>query len=204
MTVAVAPDVAVVLDNVLELIEKLLDHIDGGSAESTRVDEIEHRPVSGFVPFTDGGYDGWVTFPFLRCETSESVKLIAPFVDKDYQEAVDDFIAEHKLPEGTDVHEHELWSDWLDEWEQADDSTWFVKVRAILYTPNNRRNLTGHDEVFFCFGVNDDFTYGRDSIGWLPNVGTHWLWEETVRVTDLTTEKLAEIETNIRQAWKDA
>jgi hypothetical protein len=62
----------------------------------------------------------------------------------------------------------------------------FWQVRAHYYSADNSQSESGADEVYFLCGVNTDFTYGRDKY---LQICAH----ETVKVTDLTPAKLAQL-----------
>lgn len=191
-------------ESVAELIEEITDSI-GRDAWSARVDTIEFEHVPGFIPWTDGGWNGCITFG-MHDETAWGCKLIRPFVEHDWELMQAEFRTEHELAGDIelDYDTHPEYEDFVTRWEQDDDSCWFVYVRAIVYGEGHHKSESGKAEVLFCFAVNDDFNYGRDSISWLGGVGSHWLWERTVIVDEITPEVLDEIRTAMFQAWRDA
>lgn len=187
-----------------EMIETVCDEV-GFDAWHHQVDPIESKSRSGFIAFTDGGWDGVVTFGFYG-ETARSTKDIAPFLDRDYDQMRDTFIAEH-LPEAHEENYLDFpdWEEFQSDWEQSDDTTWFVKVRAIFYAADNSRNRSGEDEWFFLLGVCDDFNYGRDTVGgWAPGVGTKWKYECNVTDAEITAELLTGVAEGMMAAWRAA
>lgn len=73
---------------------------------------------------------------------------------------------------------------------------WY-EARAHYYTKENYRNKSGEDEIWFCSGINDDFTYGRDS-------SLNVLFERNVLVSELTPELLEELEAAMVDAVEGA
>ena len=201
-------DTLTIYDDVREMIESVTDAI-GFDAWSERVEEIESVARDGFIPFTNGGWNGTVTFG-LHGEEAWSVDQIRPIVEADYKEMLATFLTEHDI---ADYASDDLtvppelqqeWEDYTTEWEQGDDCAWFVYVRAIFYEQGNSRNQSGEDEFLFCLAINDDLNYGRDSISWLKGVGSHWIWERNIPVSELTPDLLVLIEAEYLQAWRNA
>ena len=188
-----------VFTGIHDLIEQITDSI-GSDAYFSRVEPIEYRSVPGFIPYTEGGLNGIVTFGFYQ-EYALSCKIIEPFVIRDYEEQRVEFRRQHELTDDADVYDHPEWEDFQTEWEQSDEgSEWFVYVRAILFGTDNSRNETGEDEVCFIAMVNDDFGYGRDSIGYAPG-GSHDFYERTVKLSEVTADLLSEIQGEMLKAW---
>lgn len=178
-----------------DFVERVTEQIaDGRDAYGYDVSEVLSEAVPGFIPYTDGGWDGVATFS-LYGEAAYSMPEMKGFLESDYEHAQEEFRREYELADDADVNEHGEWADWLTTWEQDDDGCFFMKVRALIYSAENRRNETGQDEVILCVGFNDDFGYGRDHVGaWAGNIGTHWKWERTIPLADVTAELLAQCE----------
>lgn len=190
------------MESIKTMIEEVMDDI--GEPFSTHLDEIPHEAYDGFIPFTNGGYDGVLVFGLHGSyEESNGTALIAKHLDNDYKMMQAEFRREKELDDEVELDETvEGWEQFRDKWEQNDEGgTWFVKVRAILFFPDNHRNETGEAEILFCIGINDDFEYGRDSISWARGTGTTWVWEETVKVVDINETKLEEIKVAMLAAW---
>lgn len=168
------------------------------------MDEIQSKSYDGFIAFTDGGWDAVATFAF-NSDTTNCVELLADSVTSDSMMMVEEFRREYG-EEMTDdeMYEHPDYEDFTSEWYCNDTTIWFVKARALFYKANNYRNTSGEDEYLFCFGVNDDFDYGRDDISWCKGVGTHWSFERNVPVSDITPELLSEIKTQMFVTWQAA
>lgn len=203
-----------IMEDVREMIEEVTESI-GNDAWSCRVEEIESKSRDGFIAFTDGGWNGCVTFGFHQ-EVSWVVDQIKPFVERDQIQMFDQFLEERGAlgevieprqpdaePNWELVDQHPEWEEFRDGWGQEDDTAWFVYVRAIFYDQDNHRNVSGEDEFQFCLGINDDFNYGRDSISWCKG-GSTWVWERNVAVSEITPELLAEIQREFLEAWSNA
>jgi hypothetical protein len=186
------------------LITDVTDTI-GRDAYFSRVEPIEFRNVSGFYPYTQGGYNGVVTFGLNGSEESQSTKRIAPIAEKDYEEMIEGYRAEHGIAADAELnYDVESWQEWEMAWRDS-EASWFVYVRAIFFGEGNHRNQTGEDEVCFMGMVNDDFDYGRDHVGaWAGDIGSHDFYERTVKVADCTPELLAEVKAELLAAWAEA
>lgn len=181
-----------------EWVRQTTDNV-GLDAYGYDVSPISSESYDGFIAFTDGGWDGIVTFG-LHSEETYRIPLIAKVEEADYAWCREEFVKLHGITD-EEVDDHDEWEDFRMEWEMNDDSCWFMKVRAIFYEAENRRNETGQDEVLLCVGINDDFNYGRDSVGaWAGNIGTHWTWERTIPLADVTPELLAECQAEALKA----
>ena len=186
---------------VQDFVERVTEQIASDyDAYGHQVSDVLSESVPGFIPYTDGGWDGVAHFS-LYGEAAYALPEMKSFLEGDYKFAQEEFRREYELADDADVAEHGEWEDWLTTWEQDDDGCFFMKVRALIYSAENHRNETGQDEVILCVGFNDDFGYGRDSVGaWAGNVGTHWKWERTIPLADVTPELLAECETEALKA----
>lgn len=64
-----------------------------------------------------------------------------------------------RTPEGALREEYfEFESEYMSE-----GGEYWLQFRANFFAADNRRNVTGDDEIYFIAAVNTDFTYGRDS-----------------------------------------
>lgn len=225
-TVVPSPFNPPVRDMAKEWCQDVCDTLTGwDDCYDARVSEVENESRSGFIPFTDGGYDG-VGYATLRSAySSGSVpKAIQPYLDrelKDIEEAWDSehpkhtyaWIFEESDPEADEgqaalfgpSRERDHWREKYWDFENeymSEGGTYFYKVRALFYDSDSSSNETGEPEILFCVGINTDFEYGRDHIAWLSAYGsdpqcTKWLWERTVKAKDLTPELRDEL---IKQA----
>jgi hypothetical protein len=167
-------------------------------------DEVENQWRDGFIPYTEGGFDGIVYASIQHAYGSGSVpSAIQPYLDRDLkecEEAWDEqnpdrtlgslYSREHdgqgELLERSTEREHwlEKYYEFENEWLQ-EGGTYFYKIRALFYAANNSQNETGEAEVLFCVAINTDFEYGRDSVSYAKG-GSEWVWERTVKVADIT------------------
>lgn len=179
----------------------------------SNVGEVENQWRDGFIPYTQGGFDGIVYASIRNAHGSGSVPAaVQPYLNRDIKECEEEwdrqnpehtigwiYSREHdgqgELLELSTEREHwrerhyEFEQEWLDE-----GGTYFYKVRALFYAANNSHNETGEAEVLFCVAINTDFEYGRDSISWLPNAKcSEWVWERTVKVADITQPLIDEL-----------
>lgn len=193
--------------DVRDMISDVIDAVGHDHAFTTSVEDIERDHVPGFIPYTDGGWTGTATFGFYS-EPSWSVDVIQPSLEQDYDDMVEAFVAEHGVnPRNDDddqYWEHDKWQDFQDQWEQSDDTCWFVYARAIFYGAENSRNESGEDEFFFLLGVNTDFNYGRDYVSYAPSARTHWLYEVAIPVSQLDEATLSAVAAGMLDAWAKA
>jgi len=68
----------------------------------------------------------------------------------------------------------------------TEGGAFWYQFRAMYYSADNYRNVSGKDEILFMAGVNLDFEYGRDK-------GLEITFEENVPVELLTKEKIDSI-----------
>jgi hypothetical protein len=196
--------------------EEVLEAVSGfDDVYDTRVDEVENRHRDGFIPFTDGGFDGWgyATMSYAH-GASCAPKVIQPYIDRTLKDVETDWDAENpdhptswlfasdeeeakQLEMFGPSRERDHWREkyWEIEREAFEDgSTYFYKVR-VLFHGDLHRSESGEPEAFFMVGVNTDFEYGRDNIPWLTAYGsdpqcTKWVWEKTVKVSKLTPKMI--------------
>lgn len=196
-----------------------------GDAYDYKLEPVEHESRSGFIAFTNGGWDG-IVFASLGSAYSsgDTPKVIQPYLDSALKEAEEEFDREHgegtvkaiyawgddpaQLPliEGVRQPDHPLQEEWWefqDEWLRSGD-TYFYKVRALYFDSDNSRNESGEPEVFFAVGVNTDFEYGRDHIAWAGGQQTQWVWEKNVKVADITPELIETFKKEAMDALREA
>lgn len=203
---------------VLEAVEAFDDVYD------TNVSEVENRARDGFIPFTDGGFDGigYATLGYAH-GSGAAPSVIQPYLDSAIKDAekewdeqnpehtvawiyADDDVDQLTLPGVEKSREREHWREKWYEFEDtqlSEGGTYFYKVR-VLFHGDRHSSESGEPEALFCVGINTDFEYGRDSIPWLRCYGqspncTSWVWEKTVKVADLTEEM---VEAFIEEAGK--
>ncbi len=177
------------------------------------LDPIETEPYSGFIPFTDGGFEIGAYADFRAAHGSGCVpNAIQEMLDSTLKDCAESFVREKGLPEGCDPWDEEevreeYW-DWEDTW-LSEGCTYFYKVRAIFYRADNSRNETGSDEWYFWACLNVDLEYGRDSVPWFSVYGGNpdqcrGEWSETVKAADITPDVLARIRSDIVNALESA
>jgi len=186
------------LDLVKEWVEGVLDELEQTETISHfNIDEVENKSRDGFIPFTEGGYDG-IGYAYLRdaIYSGYCPKVIQPYVDqelKDVQEAWDGENPEHtyewlydfeadeiaktqgdllnsNVPTPREVWQ-EKYSEFESEYLDGEGGTYFYKARVLFYDEDNSRNESGEPEAYFMAGINTDFEYGRDTIPWLSHMG---------------------------------
>lgn len=209
-----APQVALVRD----LIEELRDDFrmfNDVVLVPDELDEIETQRRDGFIPFTNGGFEVVACASMGNAHGSGCVPdAIEPYLTRTLEDCRKTFIAHRGLPEdcspwdpedvGQDTAE-EFWdyeSEWL--WEGG---TYFYKARAIFYAPDNAHG-SGEAEVYIMAAINTDFEYGRDSVPWLRAYGADPQmnklgYAETIPLSEVTPEKMAEVLAKCRAALAD-
>ena len=185
-----------------EVFEKLADTLTDWA--EWNLDAVVTRDPGGFIPFTDGGWDlvGYETIGGSE-GSGTTPQMLRKTADQQYEQMVQDWGEQHPDIEWDPNGEH---SDECQEFEyewMSGGLTFFYKIRCTFWAANNRRNDThpGVDIVSFNCGINDDFEYGRDRVGsWAgPGVmgdgiiGTHWVHEVNLPLSELTDARLAEI-----------
>lgn len=188
------------METMQELIETVTDAI-GSDAYSTRVEPIEDKCVPGFIPFTNGGWNGVCNFT-LNSDAGRSVPIINKYVQRDEEECVRCFMAENDIENESDIYDHPDWESYADSWN-SDDATWFVYVRACYFTPDNHRNRSGEPEWSLGVAINTDFDYGRDHVAYAGGACNHWIWEREILDSEVTPALLAEMKTEMMKAWQD-
>jgi hypothetical protein len=198
------------------------------------LDEIETEHRDGFIPFTNGGWDGIAYADLGYAEGSGCPpKAVQPIIDSIKKGAEEDWDKEH--PEHTvewlykydpvELDQLHLFDvakygpskrdKLLEEFQEHESAqfsegcTYFYKARAIYYDNESHRNELGVPEVLFCVGINTDLEYGRDSIPWLSCYGgktqqTEWLWEKNVPAADVTEELIATFIDQALEALRNA
>lgn len=200
---ASAAELLPISEQVKTLIEQVTESICADDGFFSRVESVEDKARDGFIPYTDGGWNGVVYFDFYS-DITWQLERFRPILDQDYEECREEFKRENPDADPDNLHDHPAWDNWQSDWEHGDACTWFVYARVLYYEAGSYRNESGRDEFLFCLGINDDFNYGRDSVGgWAPGVGTKWIWEQNVPVSQFLG-KADEIRKAMLQAWKDA
>lgn len=204
-------------------VEEVLDEAGGEDVFSRSIDEVENRSRDGFIPFTDGGFDGLASASMSYAHGSGQVPdAIQPYLDTELKEIEKAWDEQHPdkpiawiyaddsdqmtLPGVPPSTEREDWREKFYEFEHEsmmDGGTYFYKVR-VLFHGDQHSSESGEPEAYFMVGINTDFEYGRDTIPWLSCYGqspqcTKWLWEKTVKIKDLNSRR---IDSLIRQAIK--
>jgi len=206
--------------------EDVLEEVSGyEDVTHTNIDEVRNTPCDGFIPFTDGGFDG-VGFGNMGYAHGSGCApaAIQPYIDsdlKDIEKGWDEnhpdhpvkWLFEHEEPHptlpGIEPQRITLRDQLREEYCELEDAnmreggTYFYKVR-VLFHGEAHRSESGEPEALFCVGINTDFEYGRDNIPWLACYGqktqqTTWIWEKTVKIKNLN---LRRIESLVRQAIK--
>lgn len=168
-----------------EIVEEFVDDNSGFGYEdyyNKRTEEIEHRHVSGFIPFTNGGSTtSWFeAYSSLlgsgkTLPTNTLQAQMEKIQEDGYREAADKFKKEY--PEiveqiGEDkINYHDLQeegfndeADELDNWEREwiEDETALMSVQFILYKGSNSRAIDGKPTCVVMGIVNLEAPYHRD------------------------------------------
>lgn len=206
-------------------VTEVLESVEGfDDVYGTNLNEVENRWRDGFIPFTDGGFDG-LGYATLRDAdgTGAAPNVIEPYLESARKEAEKDWDEQNPehpvawiyadedttqltLPGVPPSRECDHWREKWYEFQDAhigEGGTYFYKVR-VLFHGDEHRSESGEPEAFFMVGINTDFEYGRDNIPWLACYGqktqqTTWVWEKTVKIKNLSARR---IESLIRQATK--
>jgi len=230
---------AAIGETVADIIDELSGWDDAGiygtniDDRTGQVERIEHRFRDGFIPHTNGGWNGMAYASFnhgrfgnWKCMESyykrDEIEMAEAFFREEgggaeYDDPVaafyavydaEDRKADEPLLPGMprEYAENMPAHEWREGWEmEGDDCTFFLVVRAIYYLPSNHRCETGEPEVYFFAGVNLDFDYGRDSIAWAG--GDQYAKPEyglTVPLAQVTPEKLAEVKGAVLELFRNA
>ena len=198
-------------------VEEVLDdlRLQNDVYDTSEPGRIENEWRNGFIPQTNGGYEGKAYANIGYAHSSGCIPSeIQGYVDQAQWDAIDNFYWANKidLPEQAEdltgwdkfnaLYEHleklqetegrqnveEYWD--VENESMYEGGTYFYKVRAIYYSADNPRNETGEDEVYFDVYLNTDFEYGRDYIGWAGGDQTKGNWKVTVKVSELTRDKV--------------
>jgi hypothetical protein len=185
----------------------------------TNVSEVRNTPCDGFIPFTDGGFDGagYATLSYAY-GSGRIPDVIQPYVDSALKDAERDWdrenpehtaawCLEHVEPEPTlpgigpqTYTDRDMWREKFYEFQDEhmrEGGTYFYKVR-VLFHGDQHSSESGEPEAYFMVGINTDFEYGRDNIPWLSCYGqktqqTTWLWEKTVKIRNLNARRIASL-----------
>lgn len=211
-----APTFVIKVEDVRRWAEEVLENVEGfEDVYSTRIDEVENRSRDGFWAFTDGGFNGIGYGSMGHAHGSGCApKVVQPYIDSTLAEVEKDWDEKNPTHPTSwlfaktedEAKQFEMFgpSKERDHWREKfweiensafdEGSTYFYKVR-VLFHGDRHRSVSGEPEAFFMVGINTDFEYGRDYIAWLPYMGgkaqqTEWLWEKTVKVSELTNEMI--------------
>jgi len=179
-------------------------------------EKVNHIGYDGFMPFTNGGWDLMMPSTLFELWSSGTFPEHIPtrqYLDKVIEDSLSDSLkdfckvekenlAKHYTPEqiekasSDDINYHDLYdkcdgdlaerlslheTEWL-----ISGGTFWYQFRVLYFNSDNHRNESGEDEVYFLAGVNTDFEYGRDK-------GLDTSFQETVKIKDLTVEKIEKI-----------
>lgn len=118
------------------------------------VDEVEHKHRDGFIPFTNGGFTLSATSDLgLAHDSGSYPTVIGEYIESSVKDARESYEGENYDTDDYYDHEH----NWL-----AEGGAFWYEIRVLYYSKNNRRNISGQDEILVLAGVNTDFEYGRD------------------------------------------
>lgn len=175
--------------------------------------EIEYKSRDGFFPFTNGGIEFMASMRLEDVASSgaypnnEAVtKELDRAINYGYEQARKSFIENNRIRldglytkeqldnNSDEINYHDLYekkynelAESLSEYEMEYNSeVFFIQHRAIFFSADNHRNITGQDEIYFYSGVNTDYDYGRDK-------GLMDCYENTIAVGDLTPNKVDSI-----------
>lgn len=157
-----------------------------------KVEPVETEAYDGFIPYTDGGYDGIAYGLLSYAHGSGSAPApIQRIIDSTLKDAEAEFERERGIHPDKLERDSELLEDWY-EFESnwlSEGGTYFYKVRVLFYRPDNYRNDSGDYEVRMFAYLNTDLEYGRDSIPWLRCYGsnpdqTTGDWERTMTAAE--------------------
>lgn len=203
-----------VAELVRDFVETVADDIKGQEEcwGEANIEEVEHESRSGFCAYTNGGFDCCIASDLGHVYGSGSVPAdLQKYVDSDLADIkiewnkanpdheYDDIFAPTPeelgqlalFDDGHRFTEAEHWKEKYWEFESewmSEGNTYFYKIRALYFAPENSSNETGEREVYFLAGLCTDFEYGRDS-------GTIWKYEKTVKAADITQELIDEMKT---------
>ena len=168
------------------LEEKLTDAFDDVSTEfemySTQGEEVPHEAVSGFMPFTDGGYQvfGFTSIDMLQgtgrsLPSAEAQKEIERVMNDAYEYAKDEFKKEYPnivAEIGEDNIDYNTLSEkgYSAEAEQLSElergymeSSVQLHITAYYYGPDNSRSdNAGKQSIYIKYAVNTDYEYHRE------------------------------------------
>lgn len=207
-----------IADKLLEAMDDLPENY--GACIDTQINDICHTSYDGFIPFTNGGMDLTVPTDLRSAWGSGSFpcnkkvrEYLEGVIESSQQDALESFVQENKSvfeklfpdadldnPTYDLINYHALYdmdrgdlaerlSEIEDEW-LSEGATFFYQLRAMYYSADNARNVSGEDEILFLAGINTDFEYGRDS-------GLEVVYENNVPVSLLTTEMIDAIITEM-------
>ena len=89
----------------------------------------------------------------------------------------------------------EAFIDYCNEWVNESGEYW-LQARTLFYASDNSRNETGQDEIYFCAGINTDFSYGREA-------GLQETFSKTYKLSRLTPARVRVIVEAMRKSITD-
>ena len=170
------------------------------------IEENETEARSGFIPSQNGGFELVAYADFNAAYGSGCIPhAIADMLEQTLRDCESDFRREKGLADGVNPWDkeqvgeevqEEYW-DWENTW-LSEGTTYFYKVRVILYDTDNGFNETGEPEALILAGINTDLEYGRDNIPWLSHYGgkpqqTGWGFEQVIPLSQISKETIKEI-----------
>ena len=196
LNIATNPITALVGEELAELIVETLDiAVRDGFESSFDVSDVEHNHVSGFVPFTSGGFTAVGAYSF-DSETAWNLARIRPMSECDETAKAEAFREEFPDAVKGSEYEHAEYEAFDMEWRGDDDSTFFTRADAAMWSPG---------VITFRFGVCNDVNYGRDFVGaWAGDCGTAWYYECAVHAEALNADMVEMIGDEMTQAWSVA
>jgi len=193
--------------------QNILESVESDFDTTGTIEEIEHLSRDGFFPFTNGGVEftatmrledvaSAATYPNNEAVTKELERAI----NYGYEQARELFIEHNRtkldglytkeqLDNNSDEisysdlydKKHSELAESLSEYEMENNSeVFFIQHRAMFFSADNSRNITGNDEIYFYSGVNTDYDYGRDK-------GLMDCYKNTIAVGDLTPNIVKQI-----------
>lgn len=176
-----------VLPVVREAVERMAQRIsdetkyENATESNFQAEEVEHKAMSGFMPFTNGGYSikwfdnmDWFISTGYKLPTNTLQKKIEEFQENGYNQAKDDFIREY--PEIVEeigeenINYNDLYeagygseAEELSEKEMSymQDETVMFEIGAYYYNPENSRSEDGKHTINLFGSVNLEAPYHR-------------------------------------------
>lgn len=186
-------DMAPMLDTAIEsaLDEVLADFVDTYEliGDNDKVfDRVEHKAVSGFIPFTDGGFSACLIFQATE-DTAHCPRIFQPYIASLIKMAEREFFNDQTGEYPEDDAEQSAYFDKLTDSEtglETDKELWYeyertwlqdcppaLEVKVLYYGrdnsnhPGDRHPIHGadYDCILICLQSNTDAPYYRDGKG---------------------------------------